>query len=104
MNGIIEILGRQYIVNKGDIITIDRINESKDKKMELDKVLMFKDKDKVVLGDPYIKNAKVKATVIDQVRDEKVLVFKYKRKKNYKRLRGHKQQYTTVKIDDIVIG
>ena len=104
MNGIIEILGRQYIVNKGDIITIDRIEESKDKKIELDKVLMIKDNDKVVMGNPYIKNAKVKVTVLDQVRDEKVLVFKYKRKKNYKRLRGHKQQYTTVKIDDIVVG
>jgi large subunit ribosomal protein L21 len=103
MNGIIEILGRQYNVKKDDIIAIDKIQDLKDKKLEFDKVLMFKDNDKVILGEPYIKNAKVKAVVVDQVRDAKVLVFKYRRKKNYKRLRGHKQHFTMVKIEDIIV-
>jgi len=106
MNGIVEISGRQYNVKVGDLISVDKMDKKKDEEFIIDRVLLVKNKDnKIITGEPYIKNAKIKVKVLEeQIRDAKVLVFKYKRKKNYKRLRGHKQPYTVLKIEDIVIA
>lgn len=100
MYSVVEIGGKQYNVKKGDVIAIDKIDKNKDEIIEFNNVMLIKDKDTVV-GDPYIKDAKVKAKVIDHQKDKKVNIFKFKRKKNYKRLRGHRQPYTMVKIEGI---
>jgi len=103
MSAVIEFYGKQYTVNKGDVIAVDKIDKKEKEKIEIDKVLVTNEKDNVNIGSPYIANAKVEAKIIEHVRDEKVHVFKYKRRKNYKKLKGHKQPYTMIKIEKITV-
>ena len=103
MNTIIDIGGKQYNVKKGDVIAIDKIDKKENEKIEFNNILLLKNKDNSIkIGAPYVENVKVEAKVLEHVRDKKVYVFKFKRRKNYKRLRGHKQPYTMVKIDEII--
>ncbi len=102
MKAIINDRGRQYIVKEGDIVSIDRMEIAPETTLEFDRVMSLIESDsKVKFGKPYIENAKVTAKVVENKRDDKVLVFKFKRRKNYKRLKGHKQEYTIVKIEKI---
>jgi large subunit ribosomal protein L21 len=101
MTVIFEDRGRQYTVKKDDVIYIDKIDLKEQDKIEFDKILFLKDNENVKIGTPYVEKGIVKATVVKNVRDEKIIVFKFKRKKNYKRTRGHKQPYTMIKIDEI---
>ncbi len=87
--------GKQYRVQEGDTIKVEKINADKD--VEFDKVLMVGDK----IGNPYIDGARVIATVVEQKRDDKVLVFKKKRRQNYRRTKGHRQYLTVLKIKEI---
>lgn len=87
--------GKQYRVQNGDTIKVEKINADKD--VEFDKVLMVGDK----IGNPYVEGARVIATVVEQKRDDKVLVFKKKRRQNYRRTRGHRQYLTVLKIKEI---
>jgi len=87
--------GKQYRVQVGDTIKVEKINADKD--VEFDKVLMIGDK----IGNPYIEGARIVATVVEQKRDDKVLVFKKKRRQNYRRTRGHRQYITVLKIKEI---
>lgn len=102
MTAIFEDRGRQYRVKKDDVIAIDKIEKNKDDVLEFDKVLLVSDDKDVKVGAPYVSKAKVTAKVVEDVRDDKVLVFKFTRRTNYKKLRGHKQGYTMVKIEEIV--
>jgi large subunit ribosomal protein L21 len=101
MTVIFEDRGRQYTVKKDDVIYIDKIDLKEQDKIEFDKILFLKDNENVKIGTPYVEKGKVSATVIKNVRDDKIIVFKFKRKKNYKRTKGHKQPYTMIKIDEI---
>lgn len=87
--------GKQYRVQAGDTIKVEKINAEND--VEFDKVLMVGDK----VGNPYVDGARVIATVVEQKRDDKVLVFKKKRRQNYRRTRGHRQYLTVLKIKEI---
>ncbi|MBR4507092.1 MAG: 50S ribosomal protein L21 [Alphaproteobacteria bacterium] len=87
--------GKQYRVQSGDVIKVEKLNASGD--VEFDKVLMIGDK----IGNPYIAGARIIATVVEQKRDDKVLVFKKKRRQNYRRTRGHRQYITVLKIKEI---
>lgn len=87
--------GKQYRVQNGDIIKVEKLDASGD--VEFDKILMVGDK----IGNPYVDGARVIATVIEQKRDDKVLVFKKKRRQNYRRTRGHRQYLTVLKIKEI---
>ncbi|HOV14841.1 MAG TPA: 50S ribosomal protein L21 [Spirochaetota bacterium] len=102
MTAIFEDRGRQYRVKKDDVIAIDKIEKNKDDVLEFEKVLLVSDDADLKIGTPYVSKAKVTAKVIDNVRDDKVIVFKFRRTKNYKRTKGHKQAYTMVKIEEIV--
>jgi large subunit ribosomal protein L21 len=101
MTVIFEDRGRQYTADKNDVLYIDKINKNENDTIEFDKILFFKDNEDVKIGTPYLEKGKIKATVLKNLRDDKVIVFKFKRKKNYKRTKGHKQPYTMIKIDDI---
>ncbi len=101
MYSIVEISGKQYNVKKGDVIAVDRIDKDKDEIIEFNNVMLIKDKE-TLFGNPYIKDAKVKAKIIEHQKDKKVMVFKFKRKKEYKRLKGHRQSYTKIKIEGII--
>jgi large subunit ribosomal protein L21 len=88
--------GKQYRVKTGDVIKVEKLNADGD--VTFDNVLMIGDR----FGTPTIDGAKVIATVVEQKRDDKVLVFKKKRRQNYRRTRGHRQFITVLKIKEIV--
>lgn len=102
MYAIVEICGKQYKVQEGDIIFVDRIeNVEEGKEITFDKVLFISDGKKVTVGTDTIKGAKVKATVVGHGKNKKIIVFKYKAKKNYRRTQGHRQPYTKIQIEKI---
>jgi large subunit ribosomal protein L21 len=103
MNAVIDLGGKQISVTKKEIIAVDKLDDSK-KTVEFDKVMLVSDGKEVTIGKPYISGATVKAKILDNVRDKKVDVFKFKRRKNYKRMKGHKQPYTVIEIQDIKAG
>ena len=101
MYAIVETGGKQYRVEPGDIITVERLPGSKDDEVLFDKVLFVSDKEKIELGHPFIKDAKVKGKILNQGRSKKIVVFKFRRRKRYHKKRGHRQYLTTVKIENI---
>lgn len=104
MKAIFEDRSRQYTVKIGDVIAIDRL-EGLDTGNEVtfDKVMMLTDdKNESKFGSPFLQGSTIKATVINNtIRDPKILVFKFKRRKNYMRKKGHKQERTLIKIESI---
>ena len=101
MYALVEIKGRQYRAEKGAQLKVDKIEAEKGNSIEFDKVLMVNDDKDIKIGSPYLSGIKIAATVEDQIKDDKIVVFKYKKRKNYHRTKGHRQQYTIVKVNDI---
>ncbi len=102
MYALVEIKGKQYKAEKGAVLRVDRIDSEKGESLEFDKVLMLSNDNDVKIGTPYVEGIRIQGSVEDQIKDKKVIVFKYKKRKNYRRTQGHRQQYTLVKINDIV--
>lgn len=100
MYAIIEACGRQYKVEEGETIYFDKLDVEEGKKVKFDKVVLISDK-KTDIGTPYINGAVVEGKVISDVKGKKLRVFKYKPKKNIRKVRGHRQQYTKVEITKI---
>lgn len=101
MFAIVDIKGSQYKVQEKQTIFVPKLTGDKGEKINFDKVLIFSPDAKTVeVGTPVL-NHKVEATILDHVKDEKIIVFKKKRRKGYKVRKGHKQQYTKVQIDKI---
>lgn len=98
---IVESGGKQYKAVPGGTIEVDRLPSQIGEALELD-VLMCTDGNKVQVGTPFVKNVKVRANVLEQMKAPKVLVFKYTPKKRIRRKRGHRQQYTRLGIQEIV--
>jgi len=101
MYAVVEIQGNQYKAEKGSVLTVDKMSIPEGDSVVFDKVLMLRDDKSVKIGEPYVKGASVKAVVEEHTRGAKVIVRKYKRRKRYKRTRGHKQQYSRVRIEEI---
>ena len=97
MYAIIETGGKQYKVEANDVINVEKLDVEVGSKVELP-VLMLVDAGKVTNGNPYVNGAKVTAEVVEQGKADKIVVFKYKAKKNYRRKQGHRQPYTALKI------
>lgn len=97
MYAIVTTGGKQYKVSQNDIITVEKLDAKVGDKVNLD-VLMTVDGDKVTNGNPLVKTAEVVAEVVEQGKEEKIVVFKYKAKKNYRRKQGHRQPFTALKI------
>lgn len=95
--------GKQYRINEGDIIDVERL-VAPDKKVTFSEVLMVTDNGSVDLGTPLLSGVSVTGTVVDDIRGEKIRVAKYKAKVRYRRVTGHRQALTRVKIDSIVTG
>lgn len=98
---IVETGGKQYKVSEGDSVDIEKVAAEPNASIVLDKVLLINDGKTVTIGQPYVANASVKAKVVDQLKSNKELVFKYKNKTGYKKLQGHRQQFTRVLIEKI---
>ncbi|MEI6631198.1 MAG: 50S ribosomal protein L21 [bacterium] len=104
MYAIIEVGAKQYNVKKGDIIEVEKLDEQAGKEITLSKVLLaIKDKN-VEVGRPYLKGASVKAEVLGQIKGEKVISFKYRRRKSSNWKKGHRQQLTRLKITEIALA
>lgn len=101
MYAVIETGGRQYRVQEGSRFRVERLDAEVGSEIVFDKVLMSGGDDGAKFGTPYLIGAIVRAEVVAQGRDKKILVFKYKSKKNYRRMRGHRQYYTEVVIKAI---
>lgn len=104
MYALVEYKGKQYKAEKDALIQVDKLDVEKGKTVDIDTVLLVSDGDKVSVGTPYVAGAKVTAVVEDTFKDDKVIVLKYKSKKDYRRTIGHRQQYTNIRIQDIVIA
>ena len=101
MTAVIRTGGKQYSVNKDDIIIVEKLPEEQGKTITFSDVLMITEGEKTLVGTPYIENASVTAQVIEQSRSKKIIVFKKKRRQNYRRTMGHRQLQTKLKIIDI---
>lgn len=104
MFAVIKTGGKQYKVQEGDVLNVEKLNMEKEKKVTFDKVLLIEDEGKTLIGTPFVENALVRAEVIENFKDKKVLIFKKKRRKQYRRTRGHRQELTRIKIEEIIQG
>ncbi|MCK9603516.1 MAG: 50S ribosomal protein L21 [Candidatus Omnitrophica bacterium] len=104
MYAIIEVGAKQYVVKKGDTIDVEKQAGQVGKDIALNKVLLVSKEKKIEIGQPYLKEAKVHATVMGNIKDEKVISFKYRRRKSSHWTKGHRQQFTQLKIKEIELG
>ncbi|UCH43913.1 MAG: 50S ribosomal protein L21 [Dehalococcoidales bacterium] len=102
MYAIIETGGKQYRVNPGQVIDVDRLDIAEGDTVELDRVLLIGDEDGVTVGEPTIEGAKVTATSQGEGRAKKIIVFRYKPKVRYRRKTGHRQYFTRLSIDEVI--
>lgn len=101
MYAIIESCGKQYKVTEGDVVFFEKLDTEEGKKVSFDKVVLVSDGEKIEIGNPYVKGFKVEGKVVAHGKGKKIIVFKYKAKKNYRRKQGHRQPYTKVEITAI---
>jgi large subunit ribosomal protein L21 len=93
--------GKQYRVSPGDLLRVERLDGDVGAAVEFAEVLLASGDDAVRIGTPLVSGARVRGTIVAQGRDRKILVFKKKRRKNYRRRRGHRQSVTTVRVTEI---
>ena len=103
MQAIIVTGGKQYSVSEGDEIFVEKLNAEPDETVVFDQVLAVVDGENSTFGKPVVDGAKVEATVVKNGKAKKIVVFKYRPKKDSKSIRGHRQPYTKVKIEKIIL-
>ena len=96
--------GKQHRVTPGDTLRVERLPQDKGASVEFDDVLLIEDSGKLTVSEKDLKNTRVTAKVLENGRAKKIIVFKMKRRKGYRRKYGHRQQYTTICIEDIKTG
>ena len=101
MYAIIESCGKQYKVAQGDVVFFEKLDAEEGKKVTFDKVVLVSEEGKIQIGNPYVKGIKVEGKVVSHGKAKKIIVFKMKAKKNYRRKQGHRQPYTKVEITSI---
>ena len=104
MYAVIKTGGKQYQVAEGDVIQVDKIEGQPGDTVEIDNVLMLKADSDVRIGAPVVRGAAVSATIVGQVKGKKIVVFKFKRRKDYRRKLGHRQKYTKLRIESIKVS
>ena len=102
MYAVVKTGGKQYRVAKDDVLTIEKLDGEAGAVIELEQVLAINDGKGLTIGTPMVDGARVAATVLEQKKGEKVLIFKKKRRQNYRRTKGHRQQLTVIRISDIL--
>ncbi len=104
MYAVIEAGGKQHKVELGQVLEVDLMQEEADTDYTFDQVMLYVDGDDVQIGQPYLKNVKVVAEVVKEVKGEKVSILRFRRRKHSMRKIGHRQRYTQIKIKEINVG
>ena len=104
MYAVVEIAGKQLRVDKGDLVKVPLLDAEEGSKHSFSDVLLVSADGKTQVGRPHVDGASVKATVLGHGKDKKVIVFKMKRRKKYRRHNGHRQQFTSIQIDEIAVS
>jgi large subunit ribosomal protein L21 len=102
MYAIVQTGGKQYKVQPGDQVKVEKLNGEPGTQVSLEQVLAMTTPEGISLGNPYLEDARVRATIVRTARDRKIVVFKKKRRKAFKKKQGHRQWYTLLKIDQIL--
>lgn len=102
MYAVIETGGKQYRVQEGDVVFVEKLDVAEGESVNFDKVLLLSNEGNLSAGKPYVEGAKVEGTVLEQGKAKKIIVFKYKAKKNERKKKGHRQPFTKVKIEKIL--
>ncbi|MCL6583595.1 MAG: 50S ribosomal protein L21 [bacterium] len=101
MYAVIETGGKQYKISPGDVIAVEKLEGEKGSQVEFDQVHLIADQEQISCGQK-VQGARVRGTILGEKKGKKVIAFKYKRRKSYKRKIGHRQKYTTVRVDEIL--
>ena len=101
MYALVEIKGKQYKAETGATLKVDKVEQGAGETLEFASVMLVHDDQGTRIGQPYLPGVKVKAVVQEHGRDRKIRVFKYKKRKNYRRTRGHRQHFTLIKVQEI---
>jgi large subunit ribosomal protein L21 len=104
MLAVIKTGGKQYLVKKGDKIKVEKLEGKQGSEINFTDVLLLQKDKEIEIGKPIIKDAKVIAKILEQGRGDKVIIFKYKAKKRYKKKAGHRQPYTEIEIKEILFS
>jgi large subunit ribosomal protein L21 len=104
MYAVLKTGGKEYRVTKGDLIRVEKMEGNVGDPVTLKEVLMVSEEGNVQVGTPFLAHAVVTGEIAQHTKGKKVLIFKMKRRKNYRRLRGHRQTYTYIKVNDISVA
>ncbi|MBU1078118.1 MAG: 50S ribosomal protein L21 [Spirochaetes bacterium] len=105
MYAVVELNNIQYVIKKNEEIKVDKLSyDAKKTDLELKNVLLLNNDKETMIGKPYLKNVVVKAKIVKDMKDKKVVIFKYKKRKGYRKKQGHRQPYTILKIQDIKVS
>ena len=104
MIAVIETGGKQYVVEPGKELILEKLDVPEGKEVIFDKVLLVEGKGGVMIGKPLVEGVKVKARVLEHGKGKKIIVFRYRPKTRYKKKKGHRQPYTKVKIEEIILS
>jgi large subunit ribosomal protein L21 len=104
MYAIVEIAGKQYKVEKDTTINVDLLEQNANDDLVIDKILMVSGDDKVLIGQPYLKNVKITAKVLGEIKGDKVRGIKFMKRKRYERTLGHRQNYSQIKISELTVS
>ena len=104
MYAVIKTGGKQFQVSEGDVIQVEKLEGQLGDTVEIDEVLILRTDDEIKIGTPMVEGVAVSATIVDQVKGKKIIVYKFKRRKDYRRKQGHRQKYTNLRIDSIKVG
>ncbi len=102
MYAVIKAGGKQYKVNEGDVIKIEKVAGEVGDKVELGEVLLIANAEQLKIGQPLVPDARVIGNIVDQGKGKKIIIFKAKRRKGYRKKQGHRQTFTSLKIDKII--
>ncbi len=102
MYAVVKTGGKQYKVQEGDVLRVEKLPGDVGSEITIDQVLLLTDGESVDVGTPFLESAAVKAEIVAQDKAKKILVFKYKRRKRYRRKQGHRQPFTAIRIDSIL--
>ncbi|MGQ9645745.1 MAG: 50S ribosomal protein L21 [Thermodesulfobacteriota bacterium] len=104
MYAVVKTGGKEYRISKGDIIRVEKIEGKAGDQVSLRDILMVSKEGQIQLGSPFLTDAVITGEIVQQVKGRKVLTYKMKRRKNYRRTKGHRQTYTYIRVNDITVG